>query len=68
MSQPSLPVIALTTLGVLIAVLGLFAAGDMAIVAIGLGAVFAAGVLNAVERIVDRRRAPVQPRREETEL
>ena len=46
----SLPVIALTVLGVLIAVLGLFAAGDIALVALGLGALVGAGILSAVER------------------
>lgn len=55
MSQPSLPVLALTSLGVLISVLGLFAAGNMVIVAIGLGAIFGAGIIGAVERLADRR-------------
>ncbi|MGH8944526.1 MAG: hypothetical protein ACRDVL_00050 [Acidimicrobiia bacterium] len=68
MSQPSVPVISLTTLGVLIALLGLFAAGDMGMVAIGLGSVFAAGLLGTIERIVDRRQAPAQHRRQEEEL
>lgn len=66
MSQPSLPVLALTSLGVLISVLGLFAAGNMVIVAIGLGAIFGAGVIGAVERLADRRHdIPASDRREE---
>jgi hypothetical protein len=41
---------ALTVMGVLIAVLGLFAAGSISTVAIGLSAVFAGGVLEALTR------------------
>ncbi len=41
----SLPVSALVFLGVLIAVLGLFAAGNIVITIVGLVAVFGAGVL-----------------------
>jgi len=41
----SAPVAALTFLGVLVAALGLFAAGDIVIVIVGLAAVFAAGLL-----------------------
>lgn len=48
--ETSLPVVALTVLGALIAVLGLFAAGDIAVVALGLGALVGAGIINAVER------------------
>lgn len=44
-SQMSVPVVALTSLGVLIAVLGLFAAGDMMVVSIGLAAIFGAGLI-----------------------
>lgn len=66
MNQPSIPVLALTGLGVLISVLGLFAAGNMVIVAIGLGAIFGAGIIGAVERLVDRRRdIPPSDRQEE---
>lgn len=54
----SFPVLALTALGILITVLGLFAAGDMAIVAIGLAAVFGAGMIAAIERLIDGRRIP----------
>lgn len=65
MNQPSIPVLALTGLGVLISVLGLFAAGNMVIVAIGLGAIFGAGIIGAVERMVDRRRdIPASDRQE----
>ncbi|HSJ34848.1 MAG TPA: hypothetical protein VLB85_07300 [Acidimicrobiia bacterium] len=55
----SLPVLALTGLGILITVLGLFAAGDMAIVVIGLAAIFGAGVIGVIERLIEGRR--VQP-------
>lgn len=41
----STPVLALTFLGVLIAVLGLFAAGDILVTIVGLVAIGAAGVL-----------------------
>jgi hypothetical protein len=57
MNQSSLPVLALTSLGIVIAVLGLFAAGNMVVVTIGLGAIFGAGVLGAIERLADRRQA-----------
>lgn len=66
MNQPSIPVLALTSLGVLISVLGLFAAGNMVIVAIGLGAIFGAGIIGAVERLADRRHdIPASDRQEE---
>ncbi|HEX8025745.1 MAG TPA: hypothetical protein VF484_06050 [Candidatus Limnocylindrales bacterium] len=48
MGGVSAPVAALTFLGVLIAALGLFAAGNIAIVVVGLVAVFAAGVLQVM--------------------
>lgn len=54
-SSPSLPVILLSGLGALIAVLGLFAAGNMVIVGIGLAAIAVAGVIGVAERMVDRR-------------
>ena len=38
----------LIVLGVLITVLGLFAAGELVVVAVGLAAVFAGGLLGAV--------------------
>ena len=41
----SAPVATLVILGAVIAVLGLFAAGDIAVTALGLAAVFAAGLL-----------------------
>jgi hypothetical protein len=49
----SLPVAALSVLGILITVLGLFAAGNMAVVALGLLALFGAGLLE----VIGRRRA-----------
>lgn len=39
------PVAALTTLGILLVVLGLFAAGNLTIVIVGLLAIVAAGIL-----------------------
>ncbi len=50
MNSPSLPVIVLTVLGAVVAVLGLFAAGDVAVVAVGLGAVAVAGMIHALDR------------------
>jgi hypothetical protein len=44
----SLPVAALVVLGSLIAVLGLFAAGDIVITIVGLVAIFGAGILQVV--------------------
>lgn len=41
----SLPAAALTLLGILIALLGLFAAGELVVVVVGLGAILAAGLL-----------------------
>lgn len=52
----SFPVLALTVLGILIAMLGLFAAGNMVIVGVGLAAIFGAGVIGAIERLIDSRR------------
>ena len=46
--QTSVPVAALTTLGILLAVLGLFVAGNMVIVVIGLLSIFGAGLLQVV--------------------
>ncbi len=43
------PVAALTILGVLIAALGLFAAGSLEVAVVGLLAVFGAGVLEVLE-------------------
>ena len=54
-SGASLPVVTLTVLGAVLAVLGLFAAGDISVVALGLGAIAAAGVIAVVEKAVDRR-------------
>jgi hypothetical protein len=41
---------ALTMLGILVALLGLFAAGNIAVVVLGLGAIAAAGVLELLGR------------------
>lgn len=60
-NPPSLPVISLTALGVLIAVLGLFAGGSIVIAAVGLGAIFAAGLIGVAERLVDSRNAATKP-------
>lgn len=46
----STPVVALTVLGVLIVVLGLFAAGNLTIVIVGLLAICSAGVLEVLGR------------------
>jgi hypothetical protein len=56
MSRSSIPVVSLTVLGVLIAVLGLFAAGDIVIVIVGLSAIFGAGLIGVAERLAERRR------------
>ncbi len=45
----SLPVAALTVLGILTVVLGFFAAGEILVVALGFGALVAAGLINAFE-------------------
>jgi len=46
----SLPVVALSILGILITLLGLFAAGDLTVVALGLLALFGAGLLEVIGR------------------
>jgi hypothetical protein len=46
----SLPVLALVTLGSLVAVLGLFAAGEIAVVAVGLVAIAVGGMLDVLGR------------------
>ena len=45
MPAPSLVVVALTILGSIVAVLGLFAAGSNELIALGLGAIAVAGFL-----------------------
>lgn len=50
----SLPVTVLVFLGALIAVLGLFAAGNIVVTIVGLLAVFGAGVLQVVGARVER--------------
>jgi hypothetical protein len=44
----SLPISILAILGLLISLLGLFAAGELVMVALGLAAVFGAGVLGVI--------------------
>ena len=44
----SLPVYALTFLGIVIALLGLFAAGNILVVVVGLASIAAAGVLQVM--------------------
>jgi hypothetical protein len=44
-SLVQVPVLALTLLGAVVAVLGLFAAGEVAVVALGLGSIAFAGLL-----------------------
>ena len=56
-SGPSLPVLMLTLLGTVIAVLGLFAAGNIVMAVIGLGAIFGAGIIGLLERFADSRRS-----------
>ena len=51
----SLPVVVLTFLGALIALLGVFAAGSMLMAGLGLGALVAAGLIGVAERLVDAR-------------
>lgn len=50
----SAPVATLVILGAVIAVLGLFAAGNIVVTSVGLIAVFAAGVLQVAESRVTR--------------
>jgi hypothetical protein len=48
--ETTAPVAALTIIGVIIAVLGLFAAGNIVIVVVGLLAIFGAGLLQVAGR------------------
>jgi hypothetical protein len=48
MNTVGLPVAALTTLGILIVVLGLFAAGSIWVAAVGLVSIFGAGLLGVL--------------------
>jgi hypothetical protein len=48
MSTSSAPVAILAVLGAVIAVLGLFVAGNMVMVAVGLVAIFGAGLLDVI--------------------
>lgn len=50
MSSASLPVLVLTTLGGIIAVLAVFAGGELAYVIVGLSAVAVAGLLHVIDR------------------
>lgn len=54
---PSLPVLVLTTIGAVIAVLGFFVGGNPIWVAIGLGSVLAAGLVGVLERFVETMRS-----------
>lgn len=45
----------LTFLGALVAILGLFAAGEILVVGVGLGAIALAGIIGAIERGLGRR-------------
>ena len=54
MSTSSAPVTILAILGAVIAILGLFVAGNIVMVAIGLVAVFGAGLLDVIGRRVAR--------------
>ena len=47
--KTSVPVAALTALGTLTVILGFFAAGSIWVVALGFGALIAAGLINALE-------------------
>lgn len=51
----SLPVVVLTFLGALIALLGVFAAGSMLMTGLGLAALVAAGLIGVAESLVDAR-------------
>lgn len=55
----SLPTALLSGAGIVLAALGLFAAGDIAVVAFGLGTVFAGGVLHVAETAVRLRAQPI---------
>jgi hypothetical protein len=46
--SPNAPIAALTVLGILIVVLGLFVAGNVQLVLVGLGSLVAAGLIGAV--------------------
>ncbi len=52
MSLAAAPVAALTALGIVIAVLGVFSGGGVAVIALGLASIFGAGLIGAV---ADRR-------------
>jgi hypothetical protein len=45
----SFPVVSLTVLGILVAVLGLFAAGNMVVVGVGLASIAFAGLLELLQ-------------------
>jgi hypothetical protein len=54
-SGPSLPVLVLTVLGTVVAVLGFLVGGNLLWTGLGLGAVMAAGILGLLEKMVDAR-------------
>jgi hypothetical protein len=49
MSNASAPVAVLTIMGAVVAFLGLFAAGNIVVVAVGIAAVFAAGLIAVLD-------------------
>lgn len=49
-NSPSLPVLVLTGIGAIIALLGLFAAGNVQLVIVGLVAIAVAGALHVAEQ------------------
>ena len=51
----SLPVLLLSGAGIVITALGLFAAGEIGLVALGLGSLFAAGLLHVAEVVIRSR-------------
>jgi hypothetical protein len=46
----------LTLIGTVVAVLGFLAAANIVMVVVGLGAIFGAGLIGLLERLVDSRR------------
>jgi hypothetical protein len=55
-SGPSLPVLALTVLGSIVAVLGFLVGGNVVWTGMGLGTVVVAGIIGLLERLIDSRR------------
>lgn len=55
-SGPSLPVLALTVLGSIVAILGFLVGGNVVWTGMGLGTVVTAGIIGLLERLIDTRR------------